>query len=583
MSAVTRLPSWSPAILAVTLSLLLAACGGTSGPTAPVISVQPGDQSVVMGTAATFSVTASGSGTLTYQWSRNGSPIAGATAASYTTAATVLADSGTTYSCKVANGTAPDATSAQATLTVNPPPGTFDASASTISHGEGVILTYDFPGTATLQEGTNAPVPVTSGGTTVVYPSATTAFTFAWTHGGATDVVVRTVTVKTYTPRNLYVVNGGSNTIARFTVDLAGTGNPVSQRVASLPTGTGPIHVVASPDEKFLFVANAGSASVSAYAVNPTTGALTAVPGSPFHLASDVNPFASAVHPSGKFLYVGCQDSIQVLAIAASGALAPAPALKATLTGRDAGDVLLHPSGKFLFVADAGHGRVRTYAVDAATGALTFVADATSAGAPTGLALDRAGTLLFTRGAAADAANNASLKTFSIDPYTGVLTPASSFEGFDPVTTNLPYVRGTDTGHHGLAYSRQPGLDILYDAYSDEAVWPSCMSAYQIDLAGRGVAASNWDVGRGPVPYDPATTFGGPIYVDFWGSSGDSVVLDRSGTALVLTSAFGIGRINFYPVTADGSLVGSFVGDYGADSGSPGDLPAHAAFTGTFQ
>jgi 6-phosphogluconolactonase (cycloisomerase 2 family) len=585
MPAVKRLPSPGPVILAGVLSLLLAACGGsTSGPTGPTISAQPADQSVVMGASASFSVTATGSGTLSYQWSRNGTAIPGATAATYATAATVLADSGATFSCTVSNGTLPDATSAPATLTVNPPPGTFDVSASTISHGEGVILTYDFPGTATLQEGTGAPVPVTSGETTVVYPSATTAYTFTWTRDGATDVVVRTVTVKTYRPRNLYVVNGGSNTIARFTVDLAGTGNPISQKVASLPTGKDPIHVVASPDEKFLYVANASSASVSAYAVNATTGALTAVPGSPFALPSDSSPFASAVHPSGKFLYVACQGSIQVLAIApAGGALTPAPTLKAAIPGRVAGDVVLHPSGKFLFVADAGHGVVKSYAVDAGTGALAFVADAPSAGAPTGIALDRAGTLLFTRGTAVNAANNASLNTFAIDPYTGVLTLASRFEGFDAVTTNLPFVRGTDNGHHGLAFSRQPGLDVLYDAYASEVVWPSCMSAYQIDLAGRGVAATGWDVGRGPVPYDPATTFGGPIFVDFWGSSGDSVVLDRSGTALVLTSSFGIGRINFYPVTADGSLLGSFIGDYGADSGAPGDLPAHAAFTGTFQ
>jgi DNA-binding beta-propeller fold protein YncE len=573
----------TPALLAGVLSLLLAACG-SSGPTAPAISTQPVDQSVVMGGTASFSVSATGSGTLTYQWSRNGAAIAGATAATYTTPATTLADSGATFSVAVANGTLPNATSATATLTVNPPPGTFDVSASTISHGEGVIFTFDFPGTATFQEGANAPVPVTSGQSTVAYPSATTAYTFTWTRDGATDAVVRTVAVKTYTPRNLYVVNGGSNTIARFTVDLAGAGNPVSNKVATLPTGVDPIHVVASPDEKFLYVANAGSASISAYAVNATTGALTAVSGSPFSIPSDTSPFASALHPSGKFLYVGCRDSIQVFAVAATtGALTAAPALKAVATGRVAGDVLLHPSGKFLFVADAGHGVVKTYAVDATTGALAFVADAPSAGTPTGMTLDRAGTFLFTRGAAVDAANNASLKTFAIDPFTGVLTASSSFEGFDAVTTNLPNVRGTDGGHHGLAFSRQPGVDVLYDAYKDEVIWPSSMSAYQIDLAGGGVAATGWDVGRGPVPYDPAVTFGGPIFIDFWGSAGDSVVLDRSGTALVLTSTYGIGRITFFPVTTDQSLVGSFIGDYAVDSGAPGDSPAHACFTGTFQ
>jgi hypothetical protein len=62
-------------------------------------------------------VTATGSGTLTYQWRKNGSNIAGATSASYTTPPTTLADSGSTYLCVVSNagGSTP---SASATLTV---------------------------------------------------------------------------------------------------------------------------------------------------------------------------------------------------------------------------------------------------------------------------------------------------------------------------------------------------------------------------------------------------------------------------------------------------------------------------------
>lgn len=60
----------------------------------PGISVQPKSQTVQAGQSATFSVTSVGDRPLTYQWSRNGVPIPGATLATYTTAPATLADSG---------------------------------------------------------------------------------------------------------------------------------------------------------------------------------------------------------------------------------------------------------------------------------------------------------------------------------------------------------------------------------------------------------------------------------------------------------------------------------------------------------
>src|SRR5207245_4038912 len=56
-------------------------------PTAPAITSQPGNQTVTAGQTATFTVVASGSAPLAYQWQKNGANIAGATAASYTTPA----------------------------------------------------------------------------------------------------------------------------------------------------------------------------------------------------------------------------------------------------------------------------------------------------------------------------------------------------------------------------------------------------------------------------------------------------------------------------------------------------------------
>jgi hypothetical protein len=86
---------------------LLCACGGGgsggSGAVAPAITAQPTDQRVVVGQPATFSVSASGTAPLSYQWQKGTTPISGATAASYTTPATTLADDTSTFQVVVSN------------------------------------------------------------------------------------------------------------------------------------------------------------------------------------------------------------------------------------------------------------------------------------------------------------------------------------------------------------------------------------------------------------------------------------------------------------------------------------------------
>jgi PQQ enzyme repeat len=91
--------------------------GGGAGTTAPSIAAQPTDQRVVVGAAATFSVSANGTAPLAYQWQQGTTSIAGATGSSYTTPATTLTDDGSSYQVIVSNS-AGSVTSSSAKLTV---------------------------------------------------------------------------------------------------------------------------------------------------------------------------------------------------------------------------------------------------------------------------------------------------------------------------------------------------------------------------------------------------------------------------------------------------------------------------------
>jgi hypothetical protein len=67
------------------------------------ITTQPTNQTVSMGQSATFTVAASGTAPLAYQWRKNSANVAGAMAANYTTPATTAADNGTRFDVVVSN------------------------------------------------------------------------------------------------------------------------------------------------------------------------------------------------------------------------------------------------------------------------------------------------------------------------------------------------------------------------------------------------------------------------------------------------------------------------------------------------
>lgn len=167
----------------ITLNLTFTPVGGS----APTITTQPVGQTVTAGANVTFTVTATGSGTLSYQWLFNGNPISGATSASYSLTNVQQANDGN-YSVTVSNS-AGAVTSTAATLTVKPattiPSFTVQPISQTVTAGTNVTFSVEATGNPapTLQWffGTTAIPGATSATYTITNAQAGSAGTYSVT------------------------------------------------------------------------------------------------------------------------------------------------------------------------------------------------------------------------------------------------------------------------------------------------------------------------------------------------------------------------------------------------------------------
>ena len=174
--------TWSAVVMSFTI---------TAKGAAPTIVTQPAlNTTVSAGQTATFSVVAAGSSPLSYQWSRNGAAISGATSSSYTTPATTTADSGSTFKVQVTNAFG-NITSTTATLTVNAvgqaPTITSQPAPQTVIVGQTATFSVIASGTSPLLYQWRRNGTVISGATGATY---TTPATTAGDNGSGFSVVV---------------------------------------------------------------------------------------------------------------------------------------------------------------------------------------------------------------------------------------------------------------------------------------------------------------------------------------------------------------------------------------------------------
>lgn len=121
--------------------------------TAPLVNNQPAPQSICVGTGASFTVSASGTG-LSYQWRRgtvnltNAGTFSGVTTATLAISSVVLADAATDYNVVVSGTCSPSTTSSNVALVVNSAPAIVSISLSqTVCAGSSVSFTVNTTGT----------------------------------------------------------------------------------------------------------------------------------------------------------------------------------------------------------------------------------------------------------------------------------------------------------------------------------------------------------------------------------------------------------------------------------------------------
>ena len=411
----------------------------TAAPTAPAITTQPTDQSVTVPATATFTVTASGMPTPTYQWQLsldNGASFAninGATTATYTTPATTAADNGKQYRV-VATNSAGSVTSVAVTLALS----------ATASSNHFVYVVTAHSAASTINgfavdgaTGTLSPTPGSPYAATLnadqisIHPNG--LFAYVTSLQSADGISAYAIDQATGA---LTAVSGGS--------------------IAGVQTTVAVFH----PNGRFAYFRNA-QGKMAAYSINPATGALSVVPGSPF---LPINIANFKILPSGKFgLATNISGNFYVVAIDPStGALSTGQPVPATLIT----DIVIHPSGKFIYTVlahtdGASQYTLSGYSVNGIDGSLTPLPSRTidANESPRQLVMNPNGKVVYLLDIGDS--NVTSLYTLAIDPATGAL---SDVAGSPLVSDGTGYLTLAPSGTFGYLSTDS---DFIADRFSN--------------------------------------------------------------------------------------------------------------------
>jgi 6-phosphogluconolactonase (cycloisomerase 2 family) len=146
-------------------------------------------------------------------------------------------------------------------------------------------------------------------------------------------------------PRFLYVPNGGDDSVSAFAID-SDSGALSEIDGSPFAVGDGPREVAVSPGGEFLFVGEYVGGTVATFAIDGDSGAISLVSGS--RQSTGGSPREIALHPSGERLYAANESlDIAGFAVAEDGTLSELPGSPYPLG--DTWVVEADPLGDFIF------------------------------------------------------------------------------------------------------------------------------------------------------------------------------------------------------------------------------------------
>lgn len=237
--------------------------------------------------------------------------------------------------------------------------------------------------------------------------------------------------------RNVLVANYGGGSVAVLPIGPGGRLQPPSAVVQHTGSSVNPkrqskphAHSInVEPGGRFAYAADLGTDTLLIYRFDPAAGTLTPSDPPAVSVAPGSGPRHFALHPSGRYAYVINEMLLTVTAFshdAARGSLQEVQTISTLPPGQTAApgystaEIQVHPSGRFVYGSNRGHDSVTVFAVDEASGRLSFVENEPTQGAfPRGFGIDPTGHFLL----AANQRSN-SIVVFRIDQATGELTPA---------------------------------------------------------------------------------------------------------------------------------------------------------------
>ncbi len=176
----------------------------------------------------------------------------------------------------------------------------------------------------------------------------------------------------------LFVSNNGSNNISVYSIN-ASNGALTELSGSPFPTYTHPNALTLSPGGELLYVLDTNLGLVAAYTIS--SGTLTASATSPVGTA----PFAVAIDPAEHFMYVTNEGAgitgtgtVSVFAIDSSSGTLTAVPDSTFPTGTNPVAALVHPNGTYLYVANSGSANISQFSIDSTTGLLTELSTPTA-------------------------------------------------------------------------------------------------------------------------------------------------------------------------------------------------------------